>query len=315
MTRASTARLEPVQVGTPPPGQISSDRVIAPVHFNGFEGLTTVKDDPVLSPKFSCCGHKWKLEIYPGGDNDSTDGYAALVLENNTEEAIEVEYKFIIKHPNGGEDISSGLGKFVKFSPHGAGVVGDTAPAHAYSDFALRSALMDYLVDGTLIVEVHMRKNEPGQPTAPFVPENPSFQNTLNDFGNEETADVEFEVGGSKKSAADSRKRAKPSTDTFHAHYYILRLNAPALADMCTPGDDSSPTTIDNVQPEVFKHLLFYCYGGKINKEDLQKNAKDIIEAADRFGIVHLKLEAEACYVNAVDLALDNIIEVVTYAD
>ena len=94
----STARLEPVQVGTPPPGQISSDRVIAPVHFNGFEGLSTSKGDPVQSPKFSCFGHKWQLVVFPGGDDDSRDGYVALQLDNKTEEAIEVECKFIIKH-------------------------------------------------------------------------------------------------------------------------------------------------------------------------------------------------------------------------
>ncbi|EJK68761.1 hypothetical protein THAOC_10033, partial [Thalassiosira oceanica] len=43
--------------------------------------------------------------------------------------------------------------------------------------------------------------------------------------------------------------------------------------------------------------------------------AKEIIEASDRFGIVNLKLEAEACYVDTVELTLDNIVEVVTYAD
>ena len=174
---------------------------------------------------------------------------------------------------------------------------------------------MNYLVDGTLVVQVHMRTNKPGQQSAPFVPENPFLQYLLKDFGNEETGDVEYEVGGSIESAQGRCKRGKTLTATFYAHHYILRLSAPALADMCKPGDESSPTTIDNVQPQIFKHLLFYCYGGKIGKEDLQSNAKDIIEAADRFGIVHLKLEAEACYVKAIDLALDNILEVVTYAD
>ena len=46
-----------------------------------------------------------------------------------------------------------------------------------------------------------------------------------------------------------------------------------------------------------------------------QSNAKDIIEAADRFDVVNLMLETEACYVDTVELTLDNIIEIVTYAD
>ncbi|EJK59800.1 hypothetical protein THAOC_19935, partial [Thalassiosira oceanica] len=114
--------------------------------------------------------------------------------------------------------------------------------------YARRSTLLGYLVDGTLIVEVHMRTNKPGQQSAPFVPENPTLQNMLKDFGNEESADVKFEVGGTVESAKGRRKRAKSPTTTFHAHHYPLRLNAPALADMCKPGD-VSPTTISNVRP------------------------------------------------------------------
>ena len=127
--------------------------------------------------------------------------------------------------------------------------------------------MIDYLVDGTLIVEVHMRTNKPGLQSASFVPENPTLQNMLKDFGNEETADVEFEVGGAVESGKGRRKRAKTSATVFHVHHIFLRLNAPALADMCKPGD-VSPTTITNVEPEIFKHLLFYCYGGKIDKDD-----------------------------------------------
>ena len=307
-----STRLETVQVGAPP-GRLS-DWVIAPVQFNGFEGLTTVKEEFIAAPKFSCFGHQWQLVIFPGGDDDSSAGYVALRLQNCTEEAIGVDYKFIIKHPSGGGDISRGTGKLCKFSRVRSDPVGDVGPAKGYRNFAPRSMLLNYLVDGALIVEVHIRTNKHGQQSAPFVPENPSVQNTLKEFGNEETADVKFEVGGTVESAKGRRKRAKTSRTTFHAHHIFLRMNAPALADMCKPGHDS-PTTISNVEPEIFKHLLYYCYGGKITKEDLQSNAKDIIEAADRYGIVNLKLEAEACYVDTVELALDNIIEVVTYAD
>ena len=184
-----------------------------------------------------------------------------------------------------------------------------------YKNFALRSTLLNYLVDGSLVVEVHMRTKKPGQQSAPFVPENPTLQNVLKEYGNEETADVEFEVGGAVESTKGRRKRSKTSATTFHAHHFVLRLNAPALADMCKPGVDSTPTSISNVQPEIFKQLLYYCYGGKIDKGYLQSNAPDIIEAADRFGVINLKLEAEACYAATVELTLDNIIEIISYAD
>ncbi|EJK60040.1 hypothetical protein THAOC_19677 [Thalassiosira oceanica] len=273
-----STRLEPIQIGVPT-GRLS-DWVIAPLYFNEFAGLPTTKGEHVT-----------------------------------TDEAIGVQFTFVVKHQNGGEDLSNGWIKPVKFAPTSSIAVGDVGPSKGYPNFARREKLMNYLVDGTLIVEVHMRTNKPGQQSAaPFVPENPTFQNLLKDFCNDETADVKFEVGGTVESAKGSRKRANTPTTAFHAHHYALRWNAPALADMCKPGDDS-PTTITNVRPEIFKHLLYYCYGGKIDKEDLQSDAKDIIEAADRFGIVSLKLEAEACFVDTVELTLDNIVEIVTYAD
>ncbi|EJK74479.1 hypothetical protein THAOC_03837 [Thalassiosira oceanica] len=298
-------RLEPVQVGAQPTGQLSDGQlsgwVIAPVCFNGFAGLPTTKGECVTSPEFSCFGHQWGVTIYPGGERESTDGYVALYLQNRTRESIEVELKFIIKDPNGGEDIFMRT-SLTKFKPKDSAVVGNNGPTHGYRNFALRSTLTDYLDDGTLIVEVHIRTNKPGQQYSSFVPENPFLRNALTDFDNEETADVKFEVGGTVEATI------------FYAHHIFLRLNAPALADMCKPGDDS-PTTISNVRPDIFEHLLYNCYGGKISKQDLQSDAKDIIEAADRFCIVHLKLEAEACYVDTVELTLDNIHEVVTYAD
>ena len=304
-----------VHVGAPPPRQ-PTDWGLAHVHFNGFGGLTTTRDEFVRSPKFSCFGHQWTVELYPGGDDESDDGYVALFLYNMTAEAIEVELKLIVKHPNGEKDISIANGELLKFLPRGSDVIDGIGSAKACLNFALRSTLLNYLVDGTLIVEVHMRTNKPGQLSSPFVPENPFLQNAMVDFGNEDTADVKLGVGGAVESALEKGNLIKTPTTTFHVHHYALRLNAPALADMCRPNDDdSAPITINNVEPAIFKHLLYYCYGGKINKEDLGSDAKDIIEAADRFGIVNLKLEAEACYVDTVELTLDNFIEVVTYAD
>ena len=294
-----------------PSGQLS-DWVITRVAFNGFAGLPT-EEGEIFQSEFSCFGHEWTVDLYPGGNSQSNDGYVGLFLSNSSAEAIEVELKFIIKHPKPWyTSILRTDRKLNKFSPPtGSPFV----RARGYENFARWSTLLHYLDYGTLIVEVHIRTNKPGCQPAPFVPENPASQNMLKSFGNEETVDVKFEVGGVVESAMDGRDPTKTPTTTFHGHHYPLQLNAPALADMCSPGDDSAPTTINNVEPAIFKHLLYYCYGGKISKEDLQSSAKAIIEAADRFGIVNLKLEAEACYVDTVEMTLDNIIEVVTYAD
>ena len=83
---------------------------------------------------------------------------------------------------------------------------------------------------------------------------------------------------------------------------------------MCKPGD-ITPAQISNVNPEAFKHLLYYCYGGKITDEDLKEHAKDIIDTADRFGVTGLKLEAEAYLVKNEKFALDSILDSLLYAD
>ena len=108
-------------------------------------------------------------------------------------------------------------------------------------------------------------------------------------------------------------KRARTDSTAFHAHQFVLQCNAPTLAEMCKPGNE--PVQINGVSPETFKHLLYYCYGGKISDEDLQESAKEIIDAADRFGVANLKLEAEAYLVQQETFTVENILDNLLYAD
>ena len=108
-------------------------------------------------------------------------------------------------------------------------------------------------------------------------------------------SDIIFEVSGNGAStvAEGNTKGTKMST-TFYAHCFILQNWKGAVGEVCTESaGDSSPIIISDVKPEIFRHLIYYSYGGKINDDDLQSNAKEIIDAADRYGVVGLKLEAE----------------------
>ena len=60
--------------------------------------------------------------------------------------------------------------------------------------------------------------------------------------------------------------------------------------------------------------MLFYVYGGELSDDDLKANAKDLIDAADKYGVVSLKLEAEAFYVKSNNLTVDNILDNLLYA-
>jgi hypothetical protein len=48
---------------------------------------------------------------------------------------------------------------------------------------------------------------------------------------------------------------------------------------------------------------------------ELKENAKEIIDAADRYGVISLKLEAEACYVKSTTITVENMIDNLLYAD
>ena len=61
--------------------------------------------------------------------------------------------------------------------------------------------------------------------------------------------------------------------------------------------------------------MLYYIYGGRLSDEELNENAKEIIDAADRYGVVSLKLEAEACYVKSTTITVENMIDNLLYAD
>ena len=151
-----------------------------------------------------------------------------------------------------------------------------------------------------------------------FVPTNPFNKFMLELFMDEESADVVFEVGGEQQTKGSRRKRAKTATTNFHAHRLVLQKCAPTLYDMCRGSDGGGGVTtisITDVKPEIFKHMIYYTYGGKLSDEELRDNAKDIINACDKYGLVHLKLDAEASYVKSNEITMDNMMDNLLYAD
>jgi hypothetical protein len=50
-------------------------------------------------------------------------------------------------------------------------------------------------------------------------------------------------------------------------------------------------------------------YGGKVSDEDMKSLAKEIIDAADKFGVTGLHLEAEAYFVEDTTFTMENVKE------
>ena len=138
-----------------------------------------------------------------------------------------------------------------------------------------------------------------------FIPENPSTCKTIQDsFMDEKYSDVIFEVGGDQRKAR------------FPAHRVIVAKCSSVLADLCASHhDNTTPIQINDVTPDIFRLLLSYIYGGKVSHDDMMSHVWDFIKAADKFGVINLKLEAEAFVVPAIFFTIKNVKEILIYAE
>jgi len=309
----STSR---VDVGTPPTQWSNNFEGWKTINvcFHGFADLTTTRGEYVRSPEFSCLGHQWLLALFPGGKADSAEGCVAIILANKSNTSIKISYGFSARDADGKEVV------YHKPQTNEFGTLVNNASnnARCRSNFAQRSTIMDILVDGSLVIEVRMKSMSTDKSPTQFIPTNPLCKNVLELFMDEESADVVFEVdnGSSCQSEEHTNKKLKTTT-SIYAHRLILKNNASALYEMCgTAGEEGITTvSITDVKPKIFEHMLYYAYGGKLSDIKLKANAKDIINACDKYGVVHLKLEAEAYYVKSSTISMDNIMDNLLYAD
>jgi hypothetical protein len=317
-TRVPEERIKgTVSVGCPPPASSQNGKdkewKSFQFHIHNFAALSTTKDHYIASPEFTCNGRLWELELYPGGANEATEGNVSAYLGHLSEVNITAscEIKILDKFGNPKKTIRLANREFPFSVSNSRGW--DDIMSWGWQDFISRSVILDEsqnILDsnGTLTVVVSIEE----VPTTVFVPDNPLVNMIKEMFNDETTADVCFDVvNNSSADENEGQKKAKSLT-SFHAHRLILKKCAPMLADLFG-SNDTAPIT--DVKPDIFHHLLFYVYGGSMPEEDLKTHAKGIIDAADKYSIVNLKLEAEAAYVKSTNITLDNAIDNLLYAD
>jgi len=279
-------------------------------HFHDFANLSTTKGHFVASPKFTCNRHQWELCVFPGGANEAAEGQVSVYLRHLSEKSITTRYgiKMIDKFGNATRTVITR-----KKEEFGAKRVRGSA------DYISRSVILDEsqnILDsnGTLTFAVAIEE----EPTTAFVPKNPLLKIMKGLCNDEATADVCFEVSAAQETDDDNggTKRIKRTTP-FYAHRLILDHCAPMLAAICGSNDSGGKVSVpvNDVKADVFRHLLPYVYGESIPKEDLKKYARDIIDAADKYSIVNLKLEAEAVFLNSTKFTFDNAMDNLLYAD
>lgn len=263
--------------------------------FDDFESLPSGPDDATKSKLVKDYhGNAWRLHIYPGGESEKKydQKMVAGYLYNKSDHDINAAYTFICRDIAGSvykEHIHSTRG--FKSRKSGWGV----------RNLIKRRDIFDHankiLVDGALIIDVEIQIiSEPNG----FRPENPFVVNMLKLFEDKEHADVTFKL----------------RNNIVSAHKFVLRANAPMLFSLCDKLDVGSPMTIDNTTPEVFNIIMRYIYGRDAPEAKvIKKLGKEIIEAADRYGAVHLKMAVETSLVEQRVIGRDDVVDWLLFAD
>ena len=163
------------------------------------------------------------------------------------------------------------------------------------------------LVNGTLVIDVVIQAlPKPTTTAATHALSNPFQRNMLNLFYSGENADVTFEFGHFRQS-------------NLRAHKLILETNAPILASLFACDDIGTSTSakvhIRDTSVEAFRFVLKYIYGGSPpNEHDMLKYGKEIIDAANKYGVTGLKLEAERALVESRVVDVSNCIDFISFA-
>jgi hypothetical protein len=257
-------------------------------------------------------GNPWCLELTPGGyEGEAEESMTSLYLWNESDKAIEIDVGFSVNDENGKQVAYKRTA-----TPEHFGPVDDDTSSGGFINFASRLNLLSALFDGTLVIEVHMRLAKPTKSVPPpFIPENPLINMIQGLFLDEKSSDIVFYVaeGKGKNSAT---KVAKTTPVSFPAHRLIVENCSSILAELCESHDDNtSQIQIIDVKPNIFRLLLSYIYGGKVSEDDMVLHARDIIDAADKYGVVNLKLEAEASFVVGATFTIENVMELLLYAE
>ena len=304
-----------VDVGTPSAEFLSSepfywsdnvevrfhDFVVEAARLEGMGGFQSY----IFSPEFTVFGHQWQLALLPRSITSSDA--VGIYIKHLSEESITIRFGANTKNSNGdrGRDFTTTY--WSEFGPNDMW-------GRFNGELGTRAEITRNLVNGTLVVEVRMAQfNADSKPQkVTFIPENPLHKSILSKFMDEQSSDIVFEVSGSRSNAKNNPKRTKASS-TFFAHRLILQdWKGVSFGEL---GEDSTPIAISGVKPDIFHHLLFYSYGGKVGEEDLKANAREIVDAADKYGIVGLKLEAEATLVAETIITIENAMNNLLYAD
>lgn len=262
--------------------------------FRNFGRLPSYTGACVESSALECHECKWELEIYPGGESETEDGFLSIYLNclrmPGATKSVHTNYcirfgddrKYVLRNDRTKTylRVSRGHDKAIRRSD-----VFNSAKGILSSDGSLR---ID--VDIQIGLECEYKPSSKFQADMLRVLEN----------ADETNSDVLFRV--------DDRD--------FYCLSGLLQIRAPELYSLTSDCDVCTPIVIPDVKADTFHHLLRAVYGEDISgKIDSVEGWKDLIRAADRFGSTEVKLRAEHELVTCSFINDDNVADVLLFAD
>ncbi|KAL7526683.1 hypothetical protein ACHAXR_002626, partial [Thalassiosira sp. AJA248-18] len=288
-----------IDVGIPP--SIFRDHKSFTFHFHDFEESLGKK--LLHSRPFMSFNHKWRLAVHPEGEDFSQDRMISIRLSKLSMGRISLKFWFAIRNTNGDvmvENNSNAITHFESDEPDAFGIM------------IRLSAVVDgnILNNGTFTIELRMILGD-SKFCQNVIPKNPLNKHikglALLACDGDETADVCFEV----KSPSDETR----PIERVLVHRLVLKACAPDLARLCEECDRTVAVQLTDVEPKVFRLLLAYIYGDETTFFDWETHSKALIDAADKYGVNSLKLEAEVWHVNYFTFTVDNVVDELLYAD
>ena len=254
------------------------------------------------SNQIECLGYKWSLELFPGGCDIQHKGYVSIFLVcHGVAPGQEVHTNLCFR-----------LGSDQSYqSIHVRGVftneddrwgncraIGreDLLREDTYEGPDLWKDILED--DGSFIIDVDIQVGIPRS----YKPANTIKADMVKvlDKACGENSDVVFQVG----------------ERTFHCFSGLLQVRAPELYSLVSEYDDRTPIPILEVSPDTFQLLMLTVYGGELPEDKKSVEVlKPLISAADRFGCTNSKLLAEEDLVSSKSISIDNVAELLLFAD
>ncbi|KAL7508083.1 hypothetical protein ACHAXN_005168 [Cyclotella atomus] len=275
--------------------------------FDNFASLSTEVGRCVYSEgQTGCNRNRWKLRMYPGGERGFTEGYVGLYLTLCSDSSIEMKYSLsIINHEGMCVDEKEEMYQYPPEHPLRRDANFEEQRSWGWPLFKRRSDIIDpankLLKDGALRINVIIQVRPID---ALYLPPNKISQNMLKLLKSEDDADVSFNV----------------KDETFLAHHAIIKASAPILASSSNRITDDNEggvlKTIEDISPPAFRVLLEHVYSGNNpTREDAIKYDKELINAANKYELVGLKMSVENVLVQECVISRENVSDYILFAD